>query len=199
MDERLDLRRDLGAPPRAIAAVSRLADGLAFRPLHSESAADIDDGSTREVAPALAEIEDGFAEHGLVRDARTLGADLKALSVKVRRSTSDSEPRHRSMAGSHRQRPFARPVAEAAGRAATSSRAARRELKGRERCSTSARSTGARGRRRLRSATETWPYSSSTTSITAPARPATWTKAMTLLAYSARLVRIRSPGLKDSA
>src|SRR6266540_3766694 len=52
VDELLDLRQDLGPPlTRYRAAVSRLADKLAFRAFDSEFAAEIDDLWTRDVAP----------------------------------------------------------------------------------------------------------------------------------------------------
>ena len=50
--------------------------------------------------------------------------------------------------------------------------------------------------RSLSASTETWPCSSSGTTSTGRRPPATWRKAMTLLAYSARAVRMRSPGAK---
>jgi hypothetical protein len=80
-DELLDLRRDLSNPlARYRSAVSRIADKLTFRSFDPESAAEIDDLWINEVAPALAEMQEGFAEHGLVREiARTMGADLKTV------------------------------------------------------------------------------------------------------------------------
>lgn len=134
VDEILDLRRDLAVPlTRYRAAVSRLADKLAFRAFDPESATEIDDLWTREVAPALVEIEEGFAEHGLVREvAKTIGADLKtmiregaALYVGLGTLTSLNKWIASTAA-------VAGPVAEAAARAATASRTARRELRGRE-------------------------------------------------------------------
>jgi len=107
VDELLDLRQDLGPPlTRYRAAVSRLADKLAFRAFDSEFAAEIDDLWTRDVAPALVEIEEGFAEHGLVREvAKTLGAELKSMIREGAALYVDSELWHQSAPGSQQQRP----------------------------------------------------------------------------------------------
>lgn len=132
--ELLDLRRDLERPlVRYRAAVARLADRLAYHPFSRESVAEIDDLWTREVAPALVEIEEGFVEHGLVREvARTIGADLKRLiregaalyvGLGTVASVSGWIASTAAVAG---------PAAEAAARAAMATHRARRELMGRE-------------------------------------------------------------------
>jgi hypothetical protein len=84
LDELLDLRADLAAPlTRYRAAVSHIAARLTVRAFDREVAAEIEDLWLSDVAPALSEIEEGFAEHGLVREvARTLGQDLKTLLVE---------------------------------------------------------------------------------------------------------------------
>jgi hypothetical protein len=134
VDELLDLRRDLEPPlARYRAAVSRLANQLVFRAFDPESAAEIDDLWTREVAPALMEIEEGFAEHSLVREvARTLGADLKILiregaALYIGLGTLASVDEWIAATAA-----VAGPAAQAAARAAAAGGAARRELQGRE-------------------------------------------------------------------
>jgi hypothetical protein len=84
LDDLLSLRADLSAPlARYRAAVSRIAARLTVRAFDREVAAEIEDLWLSEVAPVLSEIEEGFAEHGLVREiARTLGQDLKTLLVE---------------------------------------------------------------------------------------------------------------------
>jgi hypothetical protein len=81
VDELLDLREDLRGPlDRYRAHVSRLACQLALPSVHPASAGEIEDLWLHTVAPALSELREGFAEHGLVREiARTIGADLKTV------------------------------------------------------------------------------------------------------------------------
>lgn len=81
IDELLDLRSDLGAPlTRYRAKVSQLAGTIATRSLDPEYPAEVDDLWRNHAAPALLELQEGFAEHGLIREiARTVGKDLKAL------------------------------------------------------------------------------------------------------------------------
>lgn len=69
IDELMDLRQDLSGPLiRFRAAVARLADQLAFSVLDDDQRAIIDDAWRTEVQPAIDDIEEGFAEHTLVRE-----------------------------------------------------------------------------------------------------------------------------------
>jgi hypothetical protein len=82
IDEVLHLRNDLdGSLTRYRRAVSNFSGKLEFRSFDPEASAELDDLWTNEVLPALAEIREGFAEHGLVREiAKAIGADLKIVS-----------------------------------------------------------------------------------------------------------------------
>jgi hypothetical protein len=81
IDELLHLRGDLEGPlTRYRAKVSQLASTLATLSLDPEYAAEVDDLWRNDVAPALLELQEGFAEHGLVREiARAAGKDLKTF------------------------------------------------------------------------------------------------------------------------
>ncbi|MEV0877860.1 hypothetical protein AB0I85_08500 [Micromonospora echinofusca] len=81
LDELLDLRSDLYAPlARYRAAVSGMATKLTVRGFDPDIAAEIDDLWITDVSPALADIEEGLAEHGLVREiGRSVGQDVKTL------------------------------------------------------------------------------------------------------------------------
>ncbi len=80
-DEILDLRRDLDLPlKRYRRAVAEMSARLRSGPLDGDIAAEIDHLYLHEVEPALAEIREGMADHGLVREiARTLALDIKPL------------------------------------------------------------------------------------------------------------------------
>jgi hypothetical protein len=79
VDELLDLRADLSTPlSRYRRAVSVMASKLAYRAFDEESAVEIEDLWRNEVDPALRDLREGFAEHGLVRELRrALALDLK--------------------------------------------------------------------------------------------------------------------------
>lgn len=81
LGELLDLRSDLNAPlVRYRAAVSSMATRLTVRGFDPDIAAEINDLWVTDVSPALADIEEGLAEHGLVREiARSVGQDVKTL------------------------------------------------------------------------------------------------------------------------
>jgi hypothetical protein len=81
VDELLDLRSDLAGPlTRYRRAASSMATRLTARPFDREAAAEMDDLWNTEVAPALADIEEGLEQHGLVREVgRALGQDVKSL------------------------------------------------------------------------------------------------------------------------
>lgn len=81
IDEILQLRTDLRDPLRKYRAASmRLANGLQVPAYEPGSADEIDDLFRAEVEPVLAELGEGFANHGLVREvARSLGTDVKTL------------------------------------------------------------------------------------------------------------------------
>jgi hypothetical protein len=81
IDELLDLRRDLEDPlSRYRRSIAGLATKLRVGPFDEHLGADIDHLYVSEVDPALRDLQDGFAEHGLVREvARSLATDIKAV------------------------------------------------------------------------------------------------------------------------
>lgn len=80
-DELLDLRTDLKGPLiRYRSAVVRMSKSLQSSPFEQAITDDADDVWVETVAPALADLEDAFTEHGLVREmARRARADARAL------------------------------------------------------------------------------------------------------------------------
>ncbi len=130
LDELLDLRSDLGDPlVRYRRAVMRLASKLRSRAFDVEAAVELDDLWHEEVAPVLVELEERFADHGLVREiARQLGEDLKsliregaALYVGLDRLTTVDAWISATAAA-------AAPVAAAAAKGAAASHVVRRQL-----------------------------------------------------------------------
>lgn len=81
IDELLDLRRDLIAPlSRYRRAVATLGDKMRVSPIEADATVEVDHIYLHEVIPALEEMREHLAEHGLVREfARAVGADLKAF------------------------------------------------------------------------------------------------------------------------
>lgn len=81
VDELLDLRRDLIAPlGRYRRAVATLGEKMRVSPIEADAAAEVEHIYLHEVTPALEEMREYLAEHGLVREfARAVGADLKAF------------------------------------------------------------------------------------------------------------------------
>ncbi len=84
LDELLDLRDDLSGPRmRFRAAVSRLEEKFESQAFDDEFAAEIQATWTTDVAPALAEIEEEFKDHTLVREVgRHLRQDVQKLVAK---------------------------------------------------------------------------------------------------------------------
>jgi hypothetical protein len=84
IDELLDLRSDLSSSlTRYRSAVVRLSSQLQSRSFDPEVRAEIDDLWNYQVAPVLAELEELFSQHALVREiARTTGKDLKTLIIE---------------------------------------------------------------------------------------------------------------------
>lgn len=80
-DELLDMRSDLMVPlGRYRRAVASLAEKMRVGPLDGEAQADVDHLYLTEIAPALVEMREQLADHGLVREfAKTIGANLKAV------------------------------------------------------------------------------------------------------------------------
>lgn len=80
-DELLDMRSDLMAPlGRYRRAVASLGEKMRVGPLDGEAQADVDHLYLTEIAPALVEMREQLADHGLVREfAKTIGANLKAV------------------------------------------------------------------------------------------------------------------------
>lgn len=84
IDELLDLRADLSGPRvRFRAAVSRLEEKFQNQAFDEEFAAEVQSIWTTDVAPALAEIEEEFKDHTLVREVgRHLRQDVQKLVAK---------------------------------------------------------------------------------------------------------------------
>lgn len=80
-DELLDLRRDLIGPlGRYRRAVASLGALMRVGPLDSEAEAEVEHLYLTQVAPALEEMRENLAEHGLVREfANAIGANLAAV------------------------------------------------------------------------------------------------------------------------
>lgn len=81
MDELLDLRNDLDDPlSRYRRSVAELAQRLRVGPFDAELQADIDHLYRAAVDPALRDLREGFAEHGLVREiVRHLATDVRGV------------------------------------------------------------------------------------------------------------------------
>ncbi len=134
LDELLDLRLDLQGPlTRYRALTVRLAEQLAYRAFDAESHAELDDLWTSSVAPALAEIEESLAEHGLVRevlratrtDFRTLLREGAGLYLGLGTFASVDEVIAATVA-------VAGPAADAILKGVSGTRAARRDARGRD-------------------------------------------------------------------
>lgn len=80
-DELLDLRKDLMAPlGRYRRAVATLGSKMRVGPFDPDAEAEIEHLYLTEIEPALTEIREQLAEHGLVREfANTIGASLKEV------------------------------------------------------------------------------------------------------------------------
>jgi hypothetical protein len=73
MDEVIDLRRELEVPLiRFRAAVARLSRDFESRPIDETFDAEVEDAWRREIAPALADIREALAEHGLLREVASI-------------------------------------------------------------------------------------------------------------------------------
>jgi hypothetical protein len=84
LSELLDVRSDLSSSlARYRTATVRLSSQLQARSFDPEIRAEIDDLWINEVAPVLAELEELFFQHTLIREiARTTGKDLKTLIIE---------------------------------------------------------------------------------------------------------------------
>lgn len=84
LDELLDLRGDLAAPVvRYRAAVMEMGDALRSEVFDTDAPAEIDDLWRSRVEPAVLEIEETLAQHGLVREvARQAAQDVKWLLLE---------------------------------------------------------------------------------------------------------------------
>jgi hypothetical protein len=81
MDEALDLRKELAKPLGSFrAAVARLSRQFDARPVDEHFDIEVEDAWREQVAPALTEIRESLAEHGLLREARSVvEGDAKTL------------------------------------------------------------------------------------------------------------------------
>lgn len=81
VSEVLDLRKDLDAPlSRYRRAVANMATQLRVGPFDTELSADLDHLYIHEVRPAIADLRERLADHGLVREvARHLSTDIRPL------------------------------------------------------------------------------------------------------------------------
>lgn len=83
MDEVLDLRQDLDEPlGRYRRKVSQLRSELRTGPFDQHIQAEVDAVWRAEIAPAIGEVRQAMADHGLVRETvRALGANLSDFSI----------------------------------------------------------------------------------------------------------------------
>jgi hypothetical protein len=81
LDELLDLRRDLDDPlARYRRSVAQMASTVRIRAFDPEMPAELDDIWRNHVDPALRDLREGLAQHGLVREvARSMTADVGNL------------------------------------------------------------------------------------------------------------------------
>jgi hypothetical protein len=89
LDELLDLRSDLDDPlARYRRAVSQMAVQLRVRAFDSEMPTELDDIWRTQVDPALRDVREGLAQHGLVREvARSLATDAGSVVAAVAGAT----------------------------------------------------------------------------------------------------------------
>ncbi|HEX7096602.1 MAG TPA: hypothetical protein VF183_12010 [Acidimicrobiales bacterium] len=85
MDEVLDLRRSLSKPLiRFREALARLSREFDSRPIDEEFEAEVEDAWRRDVAPALADIREALAEHGLLKEVASIAlGDPRRLLVEA--------------------------------------------------------------------------------------------------------------------
>lgn len=85
MDEVLDLRQRLKAPlVRFRGEMTTLARGFEVRPIDSAFAVEVEDAWRERVEPALADIRESLAEHGLLREVRSVAlGDPRRLLVEA--------------------------------------------------------------------------------------------------------------------
>lgn len=90
LDELLDLRDDMQDPlKRYRSSVAQMSQRLRVGPFDQELGADMDHLFRSEVEPALADLRDGMAQHGLVREvARGLGTDIRPVIMGAVGSTT---------------------------------------------------------------------------------------------------------------
>lgn len=73
MDEIIDLRRDIKQPlKRFRAAVGRIGRDSETRPIDESFAVEVEDAWRLDVEPALAEVRESLAEHGLLREVASV-------------------------------------------------------------------------------------------------------------------------------
>jgi hypothetical protein len=73
MDEVLDLRSALRKPlVRFRSAMASMSQEFSSRPIDADFGAEVEDAWRRQVEPALAEIRESLAEHGLLREAASI-------------------------------------------------------------------------------------------------------------------------------
>lgn len=85
IDEILDLRKSLRDPLlRFRGAIATLSKNFEARPIDEAFDDELEDAWRREVAPALAEIRESLAEHGLLREAASVAlGDPRRLMVEA--------------------------------------------------------------------------------------------------------------------
>lgn len=85
MDEILDLRKSLSKPlVRFRGALSKLGREFESRPIDEAFEAEVEDAWRTQVAPALAEIREALAEHGLLSEAASIAlGDPRRLVVEA--------------------------------------------------------------------------------------------------------------------
>jgi hypothetical protein len=85
MDEVIDLRRELAVPLRRFRrAVARLSRDFESRPIDATFDAEVEDVWRREVEPALVDIREALAEHGLLREVASIAlGDPRRLMLEA--------------------------------------------------------------------------------------------------------------------
>ncbi|MCC7078649.1 MAG: hypothetical protein IT198_16135 [Acidimicrobiia bacterium] len=85
MDEVLDLRKSLSKPLiRFRGALAKLSREFQSRPIDEAFESEVEEAWRAQVAPALADIREGLAEHGLLREAASIAqGDLRRLLTEA--------------------------------------------------------------------------------------------------------------------
>ncbi len=132
MDEVLDLRRSLSKPLiRFRGALARLSRDFESRPIDEEFEVEVEDAWRLQVAPALADIREALAEHGLLREAASIAlGDPRRLFTEAGGVLAAAHGELLSLSGILTAGLAAGlPLADVAGRALQQNRAGKRKAR----------------------------------------------------------------------